>query len=78
MDNIIQIYSIWYIRLFMANIREVGALITVKDKLQHFSYPMITGSDSSPKQSKVVIAILAFRAGARDFLNYFRKGLLGA
>ena len=55
MLGLIQIYGIWYIRLFMANIGEVGALITVKDKLQHFSYLMITGSDSSPKQNKVVI-----------------------
>ena len=62
----------------MANVGEVGALITVKDKLQHFSYHMITGCDSSPKQSKVVIVILAFTAGARDFQNYFREGLLGA
>ena len=56
--------AIWYIRLFMANIGEVGALITVKDKLQHFSYLMITGCDSSPKQNKVVIVevIVIFRS----------------
>jgi len=46
-----------YVRLFMANIGQVGALITVKDKFntQHFSHLMITSSDSSPKQNIVEV-----------------------
>jgi len=42
----------------MANIREMGALITFKDKLQHFLYLMIIGCDSSPKQNKVIVKVI--------------------
>ena len=82
-----QIYGTWFLQVCSRGlVGEVGALITINLRIvqvtQYFSYTVphqlwfqfqtIEGCHGHPGLDPT------FRAGARDFQNYFREGLLGA
>ena len=45
----IKIYGTWYVRLFMAYVEEVGALITDRDSINYTNFSYLTCCDFCPK-----------------------------